>query len=130
MTKKTLKGTWRKVTHNMPWWSALVIFVFGIIAGFLWGNYNSGQYKYVMYLLNDWIDEIVMLALIVILLGRMISVARWPRDPPLDYNKISMPGVVAANFITIIMGIMLLIITLALVAPGALELLAKYGGGK
>ena len=89
----------------------------------LWGhNYAA------FYLFANWGESGSKLFLIVFLLINIVWVARWPRKTPIDYNKITPSGVVAANFITLIMGAMLIITTLALVAPGVLELLAKYLG--
>ena len=124
-----MKKVLKKVTQGLSWWGVPPIFLIGAFFGAAFALYMQGYQKAATHLMDKWADEAIMLALITFLLSRIIGVARWPRDPPLDYNKITGAGVVAANFITIIMGAMLLVITLALVAPGVLELLAKHSGG-
>ena len=122
------KDLWKKLASNWSWVDTAVGFVVGAFVSMVITMFSLGMHKGAMDLLNAWSSEIVKLFLITVLLGRMLAVARWPRNPPLDYNKISPAGALAAHFLTIIIGLMLLIITLALVAPGVLELLAKHYG--
>jgi len=117
-----------RLRHNWSWWDTAVGFFLGAFTGIVATLYLSDARWEAVNFLNEWVDQIIELFLIGFLLSRIIAVAKWPRNPPLDYSKITTAGAVAANFITMIMGMMLVIITLALVAPGVLELLAKHFG--
>ena len=122
------KEALQKLRHNWNWFAAIAPYVAGILSGIVATMYYWDRRIEALALLHQWSREIVMMVLISLVLSRMIAVARWPRNPPLDYNKISGPGVVAAHFLTIVMGFILIIITLAFVAPGVLELFAKHLG--
>ena len=129
MKKESLK----KMVHGWSWWDVpllLLVLGIGIFLGTILILYGTDDTWEAVHMLNAWKMEIIELSLIAFLLGRLIGVAKWPRKPALDYNKITPSGVVAANFVSLIMGFMLIIITLALVAPGVLELLAKHFGDK
>ena len=115
--------------HNWSWWDSIVGFMMGSFVGIGTTLYLSDSHREAVTFINEWTAQIIEIFLIAFLIGRIISVARWPRNPPLDYNKITVAGAIAANFITMIMGLMLLIVTLALVAPHVLELVAGQIGG-
>lgn len=126
MVKAKKKKRFEHFAHNWSWWDTLIGFLGGSFCGVIATMLSLDSHWEAVTLLKEFATEIIEIFLIAFLLGRMIAVARWPRKIPLDYNKITMPGVIAAHFITIVMGIMAVIITLALVAPGVLELLAKH----
>lgn len=125
--RKPVKEPWvRGLFKNWSWLDSIVGFCLG---GPVWipiGLWYFGYGTTAARLLNDWSHEVITAFLALILMGRIISVARWPRHTPLDYNKITFPGALSANAVTIILGFALLICTLALVAPGVLELLAQH----
>lgn len=126
---KTKPKRFAKLRHNWSWWDTIIGFIGGAAGG--WGAalwLDDARWEAVSFL-TEYVDEIVQIFLITFLVGRMIAVARWPRAKPLDYNKITPSGVVAANFVTIILGAMALITLFALVAPKVLETLAEHSGG-
>lgn len=120
-----MKSLWKRLSTNWSWADTLVGFTLGWFVGMTMTMYSRGMHEATMKVLNSWSNEIVSLLLIFLLVGRIIQVAGKPRAKPLDYNKITIPGVIAAHFLTIIMGTMLIIITVSLVAPGVLELIAR-----
>lgn len=130
--KKTTKdqSVWKKkLVHKWSWLGALVGFfvgapVWAALALWLWNADTSSAAAAI--LIDNWARESTLIAIMALLLGRLVAIARWPRKPPLDYNKITFPGVLAANALTIVIGAALLICTLALVAPGVLELMAEH----
>jgi len=116
------EDSWFKRTvHGWSWLDTFAGFCLGIPLGVILGLWWFGQGQLAARLLVDWSHEIVTVFLILVALGRLIAVSRWPRRTPIDYNKITPSGVVAANFVSLILGGMILIGTLALVAPGAIE---------
>lgn len=120
-----MKRIWKRLSTDWSWADTVIGFFLGWFVGMAMTMYLRGMHGATMKLLSSWSNEIVSLLLIFLLIGRIIKIAQKPRSKPLDYNKITIPGVIAANFLTIIMGTMLIIITVALVAPGVLELIAK-----
>ena len=115
-----------RLFRNWSWLDSVAGFAMGAPVWSMLALWWYGHGTTAERLLGDWSHEAVTAFLTLFLIGRLFSVARWPRAKPLDYNKITFPGVVAANFVTIILGSMLLICTLALVAPGVLELIAQH----
>ncbi len=129
MKLKVNKADLKKVAHNWSWWGAPIYLTVGLFFGWLGGLYLGGWRRVANALLDKYGHEAWVLLLIAFLLARLVAVVKWPRITPIDYNKINWPGVFAANFISIIIGVMLIIATLAFVAPGVLEMLAKHFGG-
>ena len=120
-----MKALWKRLSKDWSWADTVIGFFLGWFVGMTMTMYALGMHSATMKMLSSWSSEIVSLLLIFLLIGRIIKLAQRPRAKPLDYNKITWRGIVAAHLLTIIMGIMLVIITLALVAPGVLELIAK-----
>lgn len=123
----------KKLAHGITLGAALDHFVWlalGLFIGGVLMLYHGGDPALALWVLDEVDDDGLPMLLLVFLLARLIAIAQWPRKTPINYDKINWPGVVAANFISIVIGFMLLIITTALVAPIFFEALAKYLGGK
>ncbi len=130
MIKKNLA---KQLAHGINLTSvgnAVFWLVLGIVGGAVSMLYQQGNPTLARWLLEELKEDGLLVAFLLFLLMRLSAVARWPRATPLDYNKITGAGVVAANFVSIVIGAMLIIGTLAWVAPGVLELLAKHFGDK
>ena len=130
MIKKNLA---KQLAHGINLTSvgnAVFWLVLGIVGGAVAMLYQQGNPTLARWLLEELKEDGLLVAFLLFLLMRLSAVARWPRATPLDYNKITGAGVVAANFVSIVIGAMLIIGTLAWVAPGVLELLAKHFGDK
>ncbi len=123
MTRKAADRWYQKLYREWHPWTLVKGILLGLLVGVPVGTGFTQNLWRTYRMIDNNSEEIAVTALIAILVGRMIVVARWPRTPLLDYNKITGWGFLASNFLTIVMALVVLILTLRLVAPGLLELL-------
>ncbi len=106
--KKVYSHLKDRITAQWSWWDSLSGFCVGFVVGGIIVIAYSTTWRIALRVIEQWASPIVHFVLATFLIGRIFAVARWPRKPPLDYSKITWPGVVASNLITIILGIALL----------------------
>jgi len=114
-----------KLIHDWHIWALLKGTLFGVVViGIPIGTSFTQNLWRTYRLITNNAEYITIVMVMALVMGRMIGVARWPRTTPLDYNKITWPGMVSANFLSGVLGFILLILTIRLALPGFLEIIA------
>ncbi len=125
--KKTFRFILSRIAHQWSWWDTVVGFTVGVFIGVVICIFMWHTAKLAMFFITEWAGPIMHFMMGALLIGRMFAVARWPRNPPLDYTKLTLAGGFWANFLLFILGVAFLAIIFNS-APNALEGLNTLAG--
>lgn len=111
--KKKLKDEGSRLVYNLTWLS-LVWLIVGAMVGMTITMFFTDMHDAAIVLMTQWRREAIIGLCILVLSGRVGTMISRPRNPPLDYTKLTGWGGFWANLVTIAYLIAIFILVFAL----------------